>query len=94
MSEALMRSIWDAVFLLLVAGLCGAIAQAVAGSYRGGCLAALGIGFIGALIGLWLARALGLPDLFSFSVGGTTFPIVYAMLGGFLLLLILRMLRI
>jgi len=88
------NSVWDIVLLLAVAALCGAIARAVARNWRGGCLAAMGIGFIGAVLGLWLARLLNLPNTFSIDVGGTSFPIVYALLGGPLLLLILRLLRI
>ena len=90
----LFDSVWDIVLLLAVAALCGAIAQAVARHHRGGCLASIGIGFIGAVLGLWLARVLNLPNMFSINVGGTSFPIVYALLGGLFLLLILRVLRI
>ncbi len=87
-------SVWSIVLLLAVAALCGLIAQALVGHRRGGCLAAMGIGFVGAVLGIWLAGLLGLPNLFSINVGGTSFPIVYALLGGILLLLILRLLRI
>ncbi len=87
-------SVWNIILLLLVAGLVGAIAQAVAHHRRGGCLASIGIGFIGAVLGFWLAGLLHLPNLFSINVGGVSFPIVYALLGGLLLLLILRLLRI
>ncbi len=87
-------SVWNVVLLLLVAGLVGAIAQAVAHHHRGGCLASIGIGFIGAVLGFWLAGILHLPNLFVINVGGVSFPIVYALLGGLLLLLILRIFRI
>ena len=43
-------SVWDFVILLLVAGICGAIGQAIAGYSRGGCLVAIALGFIGAAI--------------------------------------------
>ncbi len=87
-------SVWNIILLLLVAGLVGAIAQAVAHHHRGGCLASIGIGFIGAVLGFWLAGLLHLPNLFVINVGGVSFPIVYALLGGLLLLLILRIFRI
>ncbi len=87
-------SVWNIILLVLVAGLVGAIAQAVAHHRRGGCLASIGIGFIGAVLGFWLASGLHLPNLFVINVGGVAFPIVYALLGGLLLLLILRLFRI
>lgn len=91
---SIFNSVWNVILLLLVAGLCGAIAEAVAHHHRGGCLASIGIGFIGAVLGFWLAGLLHLPNLFSINVGGVSFPIVYALLGGLLLLLILRIFRI
>jgi uncharacterized membrane protein YeaQ/YmgE (transglycosylase-associated protein family) len=90
----LFGSIWNIILLFAVAALCGFIAQAVAHHHRGGCLASMGIGFIGAVLGIWLAHLLGLPNLFVINVGGYSFPIVYALLGGLLLLLILRLFRI
>jgi uncharacterized membrane protein YeaQ/YmgE (transglycosylase-associated protein family) len=51
----------DVLILLLVAGLCGALGQAIAGYSRGGCLVSIALGFVGALIGMWLARMMGLP---------------------------------
>ena len=69
------------LLLLSIAGLCGAIGQAIAGYNRGGCLASIALGFIGALLGGWLARALGLPELFSVRVGGEAYPIIWSIIG-------------
>ena len=91
---SIFNSVWNILLLLAVAALCGMIAQAVAHHHRGGCLASIGIGFLGAVLGVWLAGVLHLPNMFSVNVGGTSFPIVYALLGGLLLLVILRILRI
>jgi uncharacterized membrane protein YeaQ/YmgE (transglycosylase-associated protein family) len=66
---------------LLIAGLCGAIGQAIVGSSRGGCLVSVAIGFVGAAIGIWLARTLSLPALFTVDVGGTAFPLVWSIIG-------------
>lgn len=71
----------DLLLLLLVAGIAGSIGQAIAGYSTGGCLTSIAVGFIGALIGVWLARAIGLPELFAFSVGGVAFPILWAIIG-------------
>lgn len=69
--------------LLLIAGICGALGQALAGGpSRGGCFVSIALGFVGALLGSWLARTLNLPDLFSLSIGGVSFPIVWSIIGG------------
>ena len=67
--------------LLLVAGVCGAIGQAIVGTSRGGCLVAIAVGFVGAAIGIWLARLLALPELSTVDVGGTAFPLVWSVIG-------------
>jgi uncharacterized membrane protein YeaQ/YmgE (transglycosylase-associated protein family) len=51
------------VITLLVAALCGALAQLLVGYTRGGCLVSLLVGIAGALLGGWLARWLGLPPI-------------------------------
>jgi uncharacterized membrane protein YeaQ/YmgE (transglycosylase-associated protein family) len=71
----------DVIILLIVAGVCGAIGQAIAGYSRGGCLASIALGFIGALIGVFLARQLRLPELFILRVEHTHFPIVWSIIG-------------
>ena len=72
---------WNLVLLLLIAGVCGALGQAITGVSRGGCLVSIALGYIGALVGLWLARLLGLPELFTVSVGGKSFPILWSIIG-------------
>jgi uncharacterized membrane protein YeaQ/YmgE (transglycosylase-associated protein family) len=69
------------LILLLVAGLCGALGQAIVGYSHGGCLTSIALGFIGALLGTWLAGALHLPELIAIPVGGMTFPIVWSIIG-------------
>ncbi len=69
------------LLLLLVAGVCGSIGQAIAGFSRGGCLTAVALGFIGALLGMWMSRALGVAELFSIDIGGERFPIVWSIIG-------------
>ncbi|HEY6400302.1 MAG TPA: hypothetical protein VI479_02760 [Blastocatellia bacterium] len=61
------------LLLLVVAGICGAIGQAIAG-VQGGLLVSIAVGFIGALIGVWLAGAFGVGELFALNIGGRTFP--------------------
>jgi uncharacterized membrane protein YeaQ/YmgE (transglycosylase-associated protein family) len=69
------------ILLLVVAGICGAVAQALVGYSRGGCLVAMALGFIGALLGTWIARALALPEIFVISLGGQSFPIIWSIIG-------------
>lgn len=78
------------IVLLLIAGICGAIGQAIAGYSRGGCLASIAVGFIGSLVGMWLA-ILGLPELFMINVGGETFPIIWSIIGAALFVAIISM---
>jgi len=74
----------DFLILLLIAGICGAVAQVIAGFSRGGCLVSIAVGFIGALLGVWLQRLTGLPEIFAIDVNGTQFPIVWSIIGGVL----------
>lgn len=67
--------------LLLIAAIAGSLGQALSGYSRGGCLISIVLGFIGALLGLWVARELGLPEPLPVTVGGKTFPLVWAIVG-------------
>ncbi|MDX1642375.1 MAG: GlsB/YeaQ/YmgE family stress response membrane protein [Balneolaceae bacterium] len=69
------------LILLLIAGICGSIGQAIAGFTRGGCLVSIVVGFIGALLGSWLSIQLGLPEFFNVNVGGSNFPIIWSIIG-------------
>lgn len=79
------------LLLLLVAGLCGALAQGLAGYSHGGCLVSVALGFIGALLGTWLARVMKLPELFTVDVGGHAFPIIWSIIGGALFAAVLSL---
>jgi uncharacterized membrane protein YeaQ/YmgE (transglycosylase-associated protein family) len=85
-SPALLRkeflmTVLDFVILLIVAAVCGMIGQAIAGYSVGGCVASTLVGFVGAVIGTWLARQVGLPEVFAINVGGRAFPIVWSVIG-------------
>ena len=71
----------DLVLLLIVAGICGALGQAITGYSRGGCLVSIALGFIGALLGMWLARIMGLNELYSVHIGTTSFPVIWSIIG-------------
>lgn len=79
-------SVWEWLLLLCIAGLCGGLGQAIAGYSRGGCLAAIAIGFVGALLGVWMQRETGLPELFTVDFNNTDgvavhFPIIWSIIG-------------
>jgi uncharacterized membrane protein YeaQ/YmgE (transglycosylase-associated protein family) len=71
----------DFLLLLLVAGVCGSLGQAISGFSRGGCLVSVVLGFIGALVGMWIARQLGLPEPLPVLIGGRAFPVVWSVVG-------------
>jgi uncharacterized membrane protein YeaQ/YmgE (transglycosylase-associated protein family) len=77
--------------LLVVAALCGALGQAVAGYTAGGCLVSIVLGFIGAFLGSWLAQQFDLPPFFSVSVQGQDFPIFWSIIGAALFVALLSL---
>jgi len=75
-------TLFELLLLLLVAGVCGSIARALVGTYTpGGCLVSIVLGFIGALLGTWLARLLALPDLLAIRIGDQVFPVIWSIIG-------------
>jgi uncharacterized membrane protein YeaQ/YmgE (transglycosylase-associated protein family) len=81
----------ELIVLLAVAGIVGALGQAVAGYSMGGCLVSIVVGFVGALLGAWMARGLGLPELLAVQVGGTSFPILWSIIGSALFVFVVAM---
>lgn len=74
-------TILEFFLLLLIAGICGSLGQAIAGYSRGGCLVSIVVGFIGALLGSWLSVQLDMPELFNVTVGGNQFPVIWSIIG-------------
>jgi uncharacterized membrane protein YeaQ/YmgE (transglycosylase-associated protein family) len=68
--------------LLIIAGICGAIGRALGGGTGGSFLVSIAVGFVGALIGMFLAGSLHLPEILSINVDGRPFPIVWSIIGG------------
>ncbi len=86
-------TIVELLLLILVGAICGAIAEMLVGYSPGGFLASVVIGFLGALLGTWLAPRVGLPSVFAVNIGGYTIEILWAILGSIILLLILSLFR-
>lgn len=81
----------DFVILLIVAGICGAVAQAIVGYSHGGCFTSIALGFIGALLGTWIARAMNLPEYIELTIGGQPFPIIWSIIGSTLFIALIAL---
>lgn len=76
------------LILLIVAAICGSIGASLAGAKARGCLISIALGFIGALIGSWLSRELGIPDLLY--IGRQ--PVLWSIIGAALFVALLNLL--
>jgi len=85
-------TVTDIIILLIVAGICGSIGRAISGYSHGGCLVSIALGFIGAFIGMFLERKLGLPEPFNVRVGTSTFPILWSIIGSALFVALISLL--
>jgi uncharacterized membrane protein YeaQ/YmgE (transglycosylase-associated protein family) len=79
------------IFLLVVAAICGAVGRAIAGEIRGGLIVSIAIGFVGAMLGPWLAAKLGLAEPFMLHISGQTFPVLWSIIGGALFVAVIHL---
>jgi uncharacterized membrane protein YeaQ/YmgE (transglycosylase-associated protein family) len=79
------------LLLIVIAAVCGAVGKAIAGDVRGGLVVSIALGFIGALLGPWVAGLLGLPEPFMVNIGGQTFPILWSIIGATLFVAIIHL---
>lgn len=77
------------LILVVIAAVAGSIGMAITGYSRGGCLFSAIVGFVGAFIGMWVARQFGLPELVPITVEGETFPVVWSIIGSAILSILL-----
>lgn len=84
-------SIPTLLLLLVIAAVCGALGKAIAGGARGGLIVSIVLGFIGTLIGPWVARKLDLPEPFMVTIGGQPFPILWSIVGAALFVAIIHL---
>jgi uncharacterized membrane protein YeaQ/YmgE (transglycosylase-associated protein family) len=67
---------------LVIAAVAGGIGRAIAGGTRGGCVVSIALGYIGALLGSWIARKAKLPEPFLVRLGdGPEFPFLWSVIG-------------
>jgi uncharacterized membrane protein YeaQ/YmgE (transglycosylase-associated protein family) len=78
------------IVLLVIAALCGAVGRAIAGG-GGGLLTSIALGFIGALLGPWVAQQLHLAEPLVLQVSGKPFPIVWSIIGAALFVALLHL---
>jgi len=71
----------DILISLIIAGIAGSIGRSLSGFSRGGCIISIVVGFIGAIIGTWLARELQLPDPFVIVIRETSYNILWTIIG-------------
>lgn len=69
------------LILILIAAICGAVGRAIAGGVRGGLIVSTALGFIGTLVGPWIAHQLKLPEPFLLQIGGQSFPVLWSIIG-------------
>ena len=81
------------LLLLVIAAICGAIGQSIAGYNLGGCLVSIVVGFIGAYLGMWISNQAGLPELWNINIQGKLFPVIWSIIGSLVFTLIVGLLR-
>lgn len=79
------------LILIVIAAVCGAVGKALGGGARGGLIVSIALGFIGALLGPWVARHLNLSEPLVLRVGGESFPIVWSIIGAALFVALLHL---
>lgn len=79
------------LILIVIAAICGAIGKAIAGDVRGGLIVSIVLGFIGALLGPWVAGKLSLPEPLMVNVGGQPFPVLWSIIGAALFVAVIHL---
>jgi uncharacterized membrane protein YeaQ/YmgE (transglycosylase-associated protein family) len=80
-------------FLVLIAGICGAVGLRLAGNAHAGVGSSLLVGFFGALVGSGLHRALHLPELIPLRIGNDVLPVMWTVVGSFVLVFVISILE-
>ncbi len=69
------------IVLIVIAALCGALGKALVGGGGGGLITFIALGFIGAILGPWVAAQTTSAEPLVLQVGGQPFPIVWSIIG-------------
>jgi uncharacterized membrane protein YeaQ/YmgE (transglycosylase-associated protein family) len=73
--------LYDVLFVTVVALVFGTLAQLTSGYSRGGWIVHMGLGFLGASMGVAIARSFRVPLIFVITIMGREFPIIWAVIG-------------
>jgi uncharacterized membrane protein YeaQ/YmgE (transglycosylase-associated protein family) len=79
------------IFLVVIAAICGAVGRAIAGEVRGGLIVSIAVGFVGALLGPWLAVKMKLTEPLMIHIGGQSFPVLWSIIGAALFVAIIHL---
>ncbi len=71
----------DLLIVIIIAVVCGTVAQVTSRHSRGGWIVNCIFGLFGALLGTYLARYFRAPDIFNLKIGLTNFPTIWSLLG-------------
>ena len=73
--------------LLLIAFICGSVGAGLAGTSRKGCLVNIVLGFIGAVLGGWLSRKMGMGQFLIIA----DIPVLWAIIGAAIFVALLNL---
>lgn len=79
------------ILLIVIAAICGAVGKAIAGGVRGGLIVSTALGFIGAVIGPWVAAKLGLSEPLMVQISGHPFPVLWSIVGAALFVALIHL---
>jgi uncharacterized membrane protein YeaQ/YmgE (transglycosylase-associated protein family) len=74
----------DLLLTLGVAVVFGILGLVTSKHYRGAWFVNLGVGFLGALTGVFISRSFPVPDVYTLVIGSIRFPITWAIIGSVL----------
>ena len=74
----------DVLLMAIVGIICGSVAQLTSSYSRGGWIANLGFGFLGAMAGVVASRLFNAPEIYDLKMRAVNFPIMYAIIGSVL----------
>jgi uncharacterized membrane protein YeaQ/YmgE (transglycosylase-associated protein family) len=80
------------IVLIVIAAICGAVGKSLAGGAPRGLIVSIALGFIGALVGPWVARQFGLSEPFMLHLSGQSFPVLWSIVGAALFVALLHLL--